>query len=138
MMAKRFITKGRGAGRKVIPMRSGTAVRQYKAQKVLVAEDVARLQANKERFISELGTMKKHMIDVMKDAGHTVKLLELDTVELKKAKKLVVVAKVKKGKDVFHHVIGEVVLKEKMLADDFLKLIESIKSKYHKTIEIWR
>lgn len=137
-MKTRFITKGQGSGRKVIPMRPAAAARRYKVQKALVAEDVARLQANRERLVSELGAAKKHMISVMKDAGHTARLLELDTVELKKAKKLVVVAKVRKGRDVFHHVIGEVVLKEKMLEKDFRNIIDSIKAKYHKTIEIWR
>ncbi|NOQ37582.1 hypothetical protein GQ472_01710 [archaeon] len=138
MTTTRFMTKGRGASRKVIPLKYGTAVQRYKRQKAVVSGDIEHLKTNKAKLISELGTAKTHMMDVMKDTGHTLRLLRLDAVQLRDTNKMVVIAKVQKGNDVYHHVIDDVVLKEKMLADDFHRLIESIKSKYHKTIEIWR
>lgn len=137
-MATRFITKGKGRGRKVIPLKSDAVHKRYALQKVKMAGDIEKLKANRKRLISELGSAKKHMIEVMKDSGHTIQLLRLSAVRSEKDKKLVVVAKVKRGNDVFHHIIDDVILKEKMLADDFKDIIRSIKSKYHKTIEIWR
>lgn len=138
-MVTRFITKGRGNVRRVIPLRDGAdSTKIYLRQKDTVAQDIARLKANKVKLADELASTKEHIIDVMKDSGHTIKLLELDLVQLKHDRSMVVVAKIKVGKDVVHHVVDDVMLKEKMLADDFSRIIESIKSKYHKTIEIWR
>lgn len=106
-------------------------------RKTGLSEDVSHLRRNERLLAAELKTAEMHIADILKDSGHTVRLIGLDIVHLRKDGEVAVVAYVKEGKHTVEHLMGTVSLAEKMVAADLKDIIADVKARFRKTVGIW-